>query len=166
MRSLLDLPPWLVQLEGLDSAAYRTDSAHLLLKKISIPAVRGDITTSDGTMLAMTVQTYTVFADPVLIPIKSRPAVATKLARLLGLSASAVMTMLDHPSSPQYQVLASEVTVTTASKIRQLQLPGIDMTTTYTTSAAPDAGAWHLMRRFHPQLGGQQPVDARVWRTV
>ena len=122
-----------MQLEGLDSAAYQTDLAHLLLKKISIPAVRGDITTSDGTMLAMTVQTYTVFADPVLIPVKSRPAAATKLARLLGLTASAVMTMLDHPSSPQYQVLASEVTVTTASKIRQLQLPGIDMTTSYTT---------------------------------
>jgi cell division protein FtsI (penicillin-binding protein 3) len=123
----------LVQLEGLDSAAYQTDSAQLLLKKISIPAVRGDITTSDGTMLAMTVQTYTVFADPVLIPAKSRPAAAAKLARLLGLSATAVMTELDDPSSPQYQILATEIPVTTASKIRQLQLPGIDMTPSYTT---------------------------------
>ncbi|HTA07833.1 MAG TPA: penicillin-binding protein 2 [Streptosporangiaceae bacterium] len=123
----------LVQLEGLDSAAYQTDSAHLLLRKILIPAIRGDITTSDGTVLAMTVQTYTVFADPVLMPVKSRPAAAAKLARLLGLSASAVMTMLNHPSSPQYQVLASEVPVTTASKVTQLELPGIDMTPSYTT---------------------------------
>jgi cell division protein FtsI (penicillin-binding protein 3) len=123
----------LVQLEGLDSAAYKTDSAHLLLKTISIPAVRGDITTSDGTVLAMTVQTYTVFADPVLIPVASRPPAAAKLAGPLALSASAIMTMLDHPSSPQYQVLASGVSVTTANKISQLQLPGIDMTPSYTT---------------------------------
>jgi cell division protein FtsI (penicillin-binding protein 3) len=123
----------LVQLEGLDSAAYQTDSAQLLLKKISIPAVRGDITTSDGTMLAMTVQTYTVFADPVLIPVTSRPVAAAKLAGPLGLSASAVMAMLDHPSSPEYQVLASEIPVPTATKIRQLKLPGIDMTPSYTT---------------------------------
>ncbi len=60
----VDLRLLIVQMEGLDSAAYKTDSAHQLLKKIPIPAVRGGITTSDGTVLAMTVQTYTVFADP------------------------------------------------------------------------------------------------------
>jgi cell division protein FtsI (penicillin-binding protein 3) len=123
----------LVQLEGLNSAAYETDSAQLLLKTISTPAVRGDITSSDGTVLAMTVQTYTVFADPVLIPAASRPGVAAKLAGPLGLAASAIMTMFQHPSSPQYQVLASGVSVTTSNKISQLQLPGIDMTPSYTT---------------------------------
>jgi cell division protein FtsI (penicillin-binding protein 3) len=123
----------LVQIQGLDSAAYKTDSAHILLKKISIPAVRGDITTSDGTVLAMTVQTYTVFADPVQIPVTSRPTVAARLAGPLGLTASAVMTMLEHPSSREYQKLATGVSVTTANKISQLQLPGIDMNPSYTT---------------------------------
>jgi cell division protein FtsI (penicillin-binding protein 3) len=123
----------LVQLQGLDAAAYKTDSAQVLLTKISIPAVRGDITTSDGTVLAMTVQTYTIYADPVLIPVASRPGVAAKLAGPLGSSTAAIMTMLDQPSSPEYVVLASGVSVTTASKISQLQLPGIDMNPSYTT---------------------------------
>ena len=123
----------LVQLEGLDSAAYKTEAAQQLLKQVAIPAVRGDITTSDGTVLAMTVQTYTVFADPFLIPVPSRPSVAAKLAGPLGLSAAAVLTMLNNPSSPQYVVLASDVSVTTGERISGLKLPGIDMTPSYTT---------------------------------
>jgi cell division protein FtsI (penicillin-binding protein 3) len=123
----------LVQLEGLDSAAYKTEAAQQLLKQIAIPAVRGDITTSDGTVLAMTVQTYTVFADPVKIPVAARSGVAAKLAGPLGLSAAAVLTMLNNPSSPDYVVLESGVSVTTGHRISALELPGIDMTPSYTT---------------------------------
>jgi cell division protein FtsI (penicillin-binding protein 3) len=123
----------IVQMEGLDSAAYKTDSTHQLLKKIPIPAVRGGITTSDGTVLAMTVQTYTVFADPKQIPAAQRPGVAAKLAGPLQLTADAILTKLNLPSSPQYQVLASGVPVMTANKISDLQQPGIDMTPSYTT---------------------------------
>ncbi len=83
----------------------------------------------------MTVQTYTVYADPdpVLIPVASRPGVAAKLAGPLGSSASAVLTKLNDPSSPHYVVLASDVSVTTGHRISALQLPGIDMTPSYTT---------------------------------
>jgi cell division protein FtsI (penicillin-binding protein 3) len=123
----------LVQLQGLDSAAYKTDAAQQLLKRIPIAAVRGDVTTSDGTVLALTVQTYTVFADPVLIPKASRPLVGAKLAGPLGLSAAAILSMLNHPSSPQYTVLARGVPVTTENKISGLQLPGIDAQPSYTT---------------------------------
>ncbi|HEY2315901.1 MAG TPA: penicillin-binding protein 2 [Streptosporangiaceae bacterium] len=123
----------IVQMEGLDSAAYKTDSARQLLTRIPIPAVRGGITTSDGTVLAMTVQTYTVFADPKLIPAAQRPGVAAKLAGPLPLTADAILTKLNRPSSPQYQVLASGVPVMTANKISDLQQPGIDMTPSYTT---------------------------------
>jgi cell division protein FtsI (penicillin-binding protein 3) len=123
----------LVQLQGLESAAYRTDSTHVLLKRISIQPVRGGITTSDGTVLAMTLQTFTVFADPKQIPAQSRPGVAAKLAAPLALTAATIMTKLDSPSSPQYQVLARGVAMTTATNISELQLPGIDMNPSYTT---------------------------------
>ena len=123
----------LVQLQGFDSAAYKTDSTQQLLKRIPISAVRGDITTSDGTVLALTVQTYTVFADPVLIPMAQRSGVAGALAAPLGLSAAAITWKLNHPSSPQYQVLATGVSVTTENKISELQLPGIDAQPSYTT---------------------------------
>jgi cell division protein FtsI (penicillin-binding protein 3) len=123
----------LVQLQGLDSATYKTDSAQQLLKRIPIVAVRGGITTSDGTVLALTVQTYTVFADPVLIPMAQRSRVANALAGPLGLAAGSIMSMLDHPTSPQYEVLARGVGVTTENKISGFQLPGIDAQPSYTT---------------------------------
>ena len=123
----------LVQLQGLDSAAYRNEATQQLLKRIPIAALRGDITASDGTALALTVQTYTLFADPVLIPKASRPHVASALARPLGLTAAAIMAMLNHPSSPKYQVLARGLPVTTENKISRLQLPGIDAQPSYTT---------------------------------
>jgi cell division protein FtsI (penicillin-binding protein 3) len=130
----------LVQVEGLDSAAYQTDSDQQHPPAlIPIPAVRGSITTSDGAVLAMTVQTDTIFADPKLIPVASRALVAARLAAPLKLTAAAIEHLLNHPSSPEYQVLASGVPVAVADRIAGLELPGIDMTPSYTTSY-PNAG--------------------------
>ena len=123
----------LVQLEGFDSATYKADSQQELLRQIPVPAVRGDITTSDGAFLAMTVQTDAVFADPKLIPVSSRAGVADRLAGPLKLSAAAILHLLNHPSSPQYQVLARGTSVATGSRITALGLPGIDLTPSYTT---------------------------------
>ncbi len=63
-----------------------------------------------------------------------RPGVAAKLAGPLKLTAAAVLHMLDHPSSPEYQVLGSNVSVAAGQKISALGLPGIDMTANYTTT--------------------------------
>jgi cell division protein FtsI (penicillin-binding protein 3) len=124
----------LVQLEGFDSAAYKTDSAmEHPPAHISLPAVRGDITTSDGAVLTMTVQTETVFADPRLIPVPMRQQAAARLAGPLKQTPTAILHMLNHPSSPEYQVLASGVSAGTGDRIAALGLPGIDMTPSYTT---------------------------------
>jgi cell division protein FtsI (penicillin-binding protein 3) len=137
----------LVQLEGFDSAAYKTDSAvEHPPAHISLPAVRGDITTSDGAVLTMTVQTETVFADPRLIPVANRPQVAASLASPLKLTPAVLLHMLNHPTSPEYVALATGVSVGTGDRITALGLPGIDMTPTYTTQypsgelAAPVTG--------------------------
>jgi cell division protein FtsI (penicillin-binding protein 3) len=125
----------LVQVEGFDSAAYKIDSKEQHPPAlVPIPAVRGSITTSDGAVLAMTVQTDTVFADPRLIPMASRPAVAARLAGPLKLPAASIEHLLNHPSSPEYQVLASGVSATVANRIAELGLPGIDKFPSYTTS--------------------------------
>ena len=162
----------LVQLEGLDSAAYKTDAAQQLLKQVAIPAVRGDITTSDGTVLAMTVQTYTVFADPdpVLMPVPSRSTVAAKLAGPLGLPAAAILTMLNNPTSPQYVVLASGVSATTGQRIGALKLPGIDMTPSYTTKypntdLASDIVGFTSNRGSGTSLYGAQGLE-NEWNSV
>ena len=123
----------LVQLEGIDSAQYRTASEQQQLAHIQFPVLRGNITTSDGTELAMTVQTDRVLADPKLIPVASRPGVAAKLAGPLKLPAATILGMLINPSSPQYQVLGSGIPVAAASQISRLGLPGIDLKATYNT---------------------------------
>jgi cell division protein FtsI (penicillin-binding protein 3) len=121
----------LVQLQGLDSARYRTAADQLFIKRIPVPPVRGEIVSSDGAVLAMTLQTDTVYADPMLIPLAVRSQVATGLAGPLGLSAAAVLGLLDHPSSPGYVVLARNVPATTAAKVSALDEPGIDTTPSY-----------------------------------
>jgi cell division protein FtsI (penicillin-binding protein 3) len=122
----------LVQLQGLDSARYRTAADRQLIRQIPIPAVRGEIVSSDGTVLAMTVQTDTVYADPMLIPAAMRPQVASQLAVPLGLQAATILGLLNHPSSPGYVVLASNVAVATADRVMALDEPGIDTTPSYT----------------------------------
>jgi cell division protein FtsI (penicillin-binding protein 3) len=127
----------LVQLQGLDAAGFRVAAEQQRLAQIPIPAVRGSIVSSDGTVLAMTVQTDTVFADPPLIPARDRAAVAGQLAGPLRMQAAAIRWLLGHPSSPEYVVLARNVPLTTANRISDMQLPGIAMTTSY-TSAYPN----------------------------
>jgi cell division protein FtsI (penicillin-binding protein 3) len=122
----------LVQLQGLDSARYKTAADQLFIKRIPIPPVRGEIVSSNGTVLAMTLQTDTVYADPMLIPQAVRQQVASRLAGPLGLSAAAVLGLLNNPSSPGYVVLAKNVPAATAAQVSALNEPGIDTTPSYT----------------------------------
>ncbi len=118
----------LVQLQGLDWSAYRDMAQHQRLRTIPIPAVRGTITSSDGKVLAMTVQTDLVFADPVLIPAARRQAVADSLAGPLGMPAARIRWLIDNPSSPQYVVLKKSVPAATGDQIAKLTLPGTRLT--------------------------------------
>jgi cell division protein FtsI (penicillin-binding protein 3) len=124
----------LIQVQGLDSAGYRTAAQRQLIAKIPIPAVRGEIVSSDGTVLAMTIQTDTVYADPLLMPAADRPTVASQLAVPLKLGAATILGLLDHPSSPGYVVLARNVPQSVADRVSKLDEPGVDMTPSYTRS--------------------------------
>ena len=117
----------LVQLQGLHWAHYRAVAQQQMLppQPTPIPVVRGSITSSDGTILAMTVQTDLVYADPVQIPQAKRARVAAALAGPLGMAAAAIEALVDHPSSPQYVVLKQNVPAATGARITGLQLPGI-----------------------------------------
>jgi cell division protein FtsI (penicillin-binding protein 3) len=117
----------LVQLQALHWSYYRAKAQSQLLPPtpIPIPVVRGSITSSDGTVLAMTVQTDLVFADPKQIPQARRPTVAAALAGPLGMTQQAILALIDHPSSPEYVVLKREVPAATGARITALELPGI-----------------------------------------
>jgi cell division protein FtsI (penicillin-binding protein 3) len=124
----------LVQLQGLHWSQYRALAQQQMLppEPVTIPVLRGSITSSDGTVLAMTVQTDTVYADPIEIKQAWRPRVAAALSGPLGLAQPAILALLDHPSSPQYVVLKPNVPAATGTRITALQQPGIAETATYT----------------------------------
>jgi len=123
----------LVQLQGLHWSQYRALAQQQMLppQPNSIPVLRGSITSSDGTVLALTVQTDLVYADPAQISQAKRPQVAAALAGPLGMAAPAILALLDHPSSPQYVVLKRNVPAATGSQIVALQQRGIAETPTY-----------------------------------
>ncbi len=124
----------LVQLQALGAPTYRSISEQLRLKSVPLPAVRGAVSTSDGTMLAMTMQTDLVYADPPMITLgkKSFAEVASALAGPLRMSQAEILALLENPTSPQYVVLKPTVSSTTAARISALNEPGIALTPSYT----------------------------------
>jgi cell division protein FtsI (penicillin-binding protein 3) len=120
-------------LQALHWSYYREQAENQLRPPtpIPIPVVRGSILSSNGTVLAMTVETYLVFADPAEIPQARRPQVAAALAGPLGMTQPAILTLLNHPSSPEYVVLESNVPESTGARITAMKLPGIAETSSY-----------------------------------
>ena len=124
----------LVQLQVLDSGHYRQVASEERAKTIPLPAQRGTITGANGQVLAMTVTTYQVTADPPQIPAAQRADVASKLAGPLGMTAAAVLNLLSNPTSPQYVVLAKGISAQASGEITDMDLPGISQTPSYARS--------------------------------
>ena len=137
----------LVQLQGMESGRLRALSEHYLLKTIPLPPVRGSITGADGQILAMTVQTYTVYADPPEMTATRRLAasqveqqVAARLAGPLSMPAAGVLAKLQHPTSPEYVLLEQGVPAADADAISAMNLPGVAMQSS-DARAYPDGDA-------------------------
>jgi cell division protein FtsI (penicillin-binding protein 3) len=124
----------LVQLQGLEAGQYRVLALKQRDVTIPLPAVRGAITGANGEVLAMTVATYLVYADPPQMPVADQPQVATKLAAYLNLPAYQILDLIQRPTSPQYVVLAKGVSARVGDAIQALNLPGIAETPTYARS--------------------------------
>jgi len=124
----------LVQLQGLEAGRYRVLALQQRTKPIALPAVRGTITGANGEVLAMTVATYLVYADPPQIRATQQAQVATKLASYLNLPADQILWLIQHPTSQEYVVLAKSVSAQTGDAIHALNLPGIALTPTYARS--------------------------------
>ena len=96
----------------------------------SIPAARGTITAANGQPLALTVQTYLVYADPVMMSAAQMPQIAADLAGPLGMTETGILSLLQNPTSSQYVVLKKGVTQQVADQIKGLTLPGATGTST------------------------------------
>jgi len=135
----------LVQLQGLEGAAFSKQAAKYKLQVIQIPAERGSITTADGTILAMTVQEDKVIADPPQIAgttpqdtMAARQQMAALLAGPLHMTKAAILGKLYHPSSRDYVVLAQGVPAVVGNRIQAMltsrDLAGISLQPTYVRS--------------------------------
>ena len=125
----------LVQLQAMEGPALSTHAEAFRLNTVTIPAVRGSISTADGTTLAMTEQTDLVHADPPMIieAKRSLGSVASALASPLGMSSAAIVALLrSSPPSNQYVVLKRSIPAAAAARIAALNLPGIALTPSYT----------------------------------
>jgi cell division protein FtsI (penicillin-binding protein 3) len=124
----------LFQIQGLDSARYATAAEQQQMRQILIPAVRGSISSSNGTVLAMTEQTDTVVENPQEIPGSERAVVAARLAGPLKESAALLLVKLDSGGPHnEYAALATGVPQSTANRISAMEIPGLTMEPTYST---------------------------------
>ena len=119
----------LVQIQGMEAGYYRQAAKKQTFVAIPLPAVRGTIYGADGQVLAMTLETYTVTADPPQIA--DQPKAAQELAGPLGLPVQWVLHLLQHPTSKDYVVLAKGVSALNESKIAALNIVGVNWTATY-----------------------------------
>jgi cell division protein FtsI (penicillin-binding protein 3) len=124
----------LVQLQGLEAGRYRVLALQQREMTIPLPAERGAITGANGEVLAMTVATYLVFADPLQMHAADQAQVATKLSTYLNMPADQILSLIQNPTSPQYVVLAKGVSAQTGDAIQALNLPGVALTPSYARS--------------------------------
>ena len=124
----------LIQLQGMQSGNYRKLASQERDETIPLPALRGSITGANGQVLAMTVATYLVWADPTQISAAKLQNTAGALAGPLGMTPDAVLSLFQHPTSPKYVVLAKGVPAQASSQITALGLPGIHQTASYARS--------------------------------
>jgi cell division protein FtsI (penicillin-binding protein 3) len=124
----------LIQIQGMESGYYRSLASQERTRPIVLPALRGSITGANGQVLAMTVATYLVWADPPQIPAAKRQQVAAELAGPLGTTAAAVLAKLQHPTSSDYVVLATGVPAQASSQITAMNLTGIYQDGSYARS--------------------------------
>jgi cell division protein FtsI (penicillin-binding protein 3) len=171
----------LVQLQGMESGHYRELANTEHHTTVNLPALRGSITAADGSQLAMTVETYLVYADPHQMPAVQQPRVANQLAAQLSMPAADILYLIQHPSSPDYVELKKNVSAAIGDAISAMNLPGIAMTQSYARSYPDGAIASNLVgftsdpngnlvgeagvESAYDSLLAGHPGSERVWQT-
>ena len=123
----------LVQLQGLQPAAYAGQAGIQQTREVLLPSLRGEVLDRNGNALALSVIAKNIYAEPRTIA-KGRcqvgatdpcdPAsIAKAVAPLLGLDAAKVQTQLS--SSRGFVYLKRDVNPALAQQVMKLDLPGI-----------------------------------------
>lgn len=116
----------LVQLQGLDSAAYAVKAVDQRQHSFELPARRGSILDRTGVPLAMSVDARLLYADPVLVVHPEE--VARRLSPYLHRPPAALLPVVKGTgkrAGTRYVVLARDLGPAYARQIEELGLPGI-----------------------------------------
>jgi cell division protein FtsI (penicillin-binding protein 3) len=105
----------LLQLQGVDAAAYVAKAQSEGVVSVTLPATRGSITDRNGTPLADSVDGLMLVADPG-VTAKHASGIATIIARRLRLDYFDVLTRLEKPGT-HFQYLARRVPSTAARAV-------------------------------------------------
>ncbi len=93
------------------------------VSQVTIPAVRGEILDDQGQVLAGNVAVYDIYAAPNQIPVGQRNAEAARLAAVLQLPVSQILTQLNRPLDFVY--LAKEESLAVEQRLQALNLTGV-----------------------------------------
>ena len=93
------------------------------VSQVTIPAVRGEILDDQGQVLAGNVAVYDIYAAPNQIPVGQRNAEAARLAAVLQLPVSQILTQLNRPLDFVY--LAKEESPAVEQRLQALNLTGV-----------------------------------------
>jgi cell division protein FtsI (penicillin-binding protein 3) len=123
----------LVQLQGMESAYYQAEAKTQQLHSETLPGMRGAIYGANKQPLAMTLETFTVTADPAQMAAKDKPKYAAELAGPLGIPAGQVLTMLLHPPGREWVVLNPKhgLSPSASDEVTALNIPGITQASSY-----------------------------------
>jgi cell division protein FtsI/penicillin-binding protein 2 len=149
----------------IKAGSLRAAAATQQVITVPVPAMRGSITDTHGTELAVSETADNITADPFLV--KHPAAIAGRLAPLLGLPVAKVQAKLSLRAG--YVVLAYDVPTTQAKAISRLGIPGVSLVPQVTRSypendlasqivgwvGNQDQGLSGIEYRYDKLLGGQ-----------
>jgi len=119
--ALLIISGRLVQLQVVDAAVYAQLATEQRTRDIPLPAQRGAIFDREGEPLAVSVQAFSVFADPRAVEDASSTAQA--IARVLGGDPAVYAERMQREGGFVY--IARKVDVERAEALRELELAGV-----------------------------------------
>ena len=124
----------LLRLQGFDASAVSADAKSSRTATVPIPAMRGRVLDSTGTVLASSIERRTVTVDQTAVVEYKKtvdgvyrkvgvPGAAADLSTLLGIPAGQLEPMLTGPA--RYRILQKNITPLNWRKIAALGIPGI-----------------------------------------
>jgi cell division protein FtsI (penicillin-binding protein 3) len=154
----------LIVLQVVQAPAYADGGVSDRLRPVILPAPRGAIYDRAGEVLAHSVEARYVYADPTMV--KDPQAAAAALSPLLGIPRSELLTGLVKQKTAaglpsQFEYLARGVSIETAKKIMDLELPGINTDRDERREVPGGDLAANLLGFVGDEMNGLEGLEAR-----